>query len=263
METGNTSGEQLTLAAALAANNTADTASNTEAPKSDTPTKEDVSEGKADEGGDIEITDEQKRDMLKKKATLMGITFPNNVKTEKLAELINAKLEGEEVVQEEEAPETPAPTSTSTQTPDKSVPVNEQADKTVKQSAPLTEREKLKRDAMKLIRVRISNLDPKKKDLTGEIFTIANDVLGAVKMFVPYGEVTDDGWHLPMWVYKQLEKRRFLHIRTSKDRQTGQQKVEHFYAKEFSLEVLPPLTQTELDVLARNQAAAGSIQRGE
>lgn len=259
METGNNSGEQLTLAAALAADNANPVK---EAPKSEDTSKEDVPEGKADQGGDIEITDEQKRDMLKKKATLMGISFPNNVKTEKLAELINAKLEGEEVVQEEEAPETPAPTPTPTPaTP--AVPVNEQASKAVKASAPLTEREKLKREAMKLVRVRISNLDPKKKDLTGEIFTIANDVLGAVKMFVPYGEVTDDGWHLPMWVFKQLEKRRFLHIRTSKDRQTGQQKVEHFYAKEFSLEVLPALSQDELDTLARNQAAAGSIQRGE
>lgn len=254
MDNTNT-GEQLSMAAVLG--------SNQEAPKADTAEAPKEEATKPDEGGDIEITDEQKRDMLKKKATLMGISFPNNVKTEKLAELINAKLEGEDTPDEPEqvveaSTETPAePVVDNTQN------VNAQADKAVKASAPLTPREELKRKAMKLIRVRISNLDPKKKDLTGEIFTIANDVLGAVKMFVPYGEVTDDGWHLPMWVFKQLEKRRFLHIRTSKDRQTGQQKVEHFYAKEFSLEVLPPLTSDELATLARNQAAAGSIQRGE
>lgn len=258
MDNTNT-GEQLSMAAVLG--------SNQEAPKADTAEASKEEATKPDEGGDIEITDEQKRDMLKKKATLMGISFPNNVKTEKLAELINAKLEGEDTPAEPEVTETSV-AATPTQTPaepvvDNTQNVNAQADKAVKASAPLTAREELKRKAMKLIRVRISNLDPKKKDLTGEIFTIANDVLGAVKMFVPYGEVTDDGWHLPMWVYKQLEKRRFLHIRTSKDRQTGQQKVEHFYAKEFSLEVLPPLTSDELATLARNQAAAGSIQRSE
>lgn len=254
MDNTNT-GEQLSMAAVLGSNQEALKVDTAEVPKEEAT--------KLDEGGDIEITDEQKRDMLKKKATLMGISFPNNVKTEKLAELINAKLEGEDTPDE---PEQVVEASTETPTEpviDNTQNVNAQADKAVKASAPLTPREELKRKAMKLIRVRISNLDPKKKDLTGEIFTIANDVLGAVKMFVPYGEVTDDGWHLPMWVFKQLEKRRFLHIRTSKDRQTGQQKVEHFYAKEFSLEVLPPLTSDELATLARNQAAAGSIQRSE
>jgi hypothetical protein len=38
--------------------------------------------------------------------------------------------------------------------------------------------------------------------------------------------------------------------------------VQTNWAKEFSLEVLPPLTQEELDRLAAAQIAAGSIDSG-
>lgn len=217
----------------------------------------------ADNGGEVEVTEEQKLQMLKDKATMMGIAFSNNIKAETLIERIRAKMEGAEPAKEEsevtaaETPAAPNPVLDANQNSS----VSKVEDGSVKKTAPVNERERLKREAMKLIRVRIANLDPKKKDLSGEIITVANDILGTVRMFVPYGEVTDDGWHIPNWIYKHLEKRKFLHIRTSKDRATGQQKVEHFYAKEFSIEVLPPLTEGELADLAKNQAAAGSIQK--
>jgi hypothetical protein len=113
---------------------------------------------------------------------------------------------------------------------------------------------------MKLIRVRIQNLDPKKKDLQGEIFAVSNKFLGTVKRFVPYGDTTDEGWHLPYVIYKELVSRKFLQITTTKDRQTKQVKVLKRWVKEFAFEVLPPLTDRELKALAAAQAAAGSIE---
>jgi len=112
---------------------------------------------------------------------------------------------------------------------------------------------------MKLVRLRIQNLDPKKKDLPGEIFTVANEYLGTVKKFVPYGEVTEEGYHVPYCIYRMMDARKFLNIRTVKDRRTGIERVESTWAKEFALEVLPQLTAKELAELANAQKAAGSF----
>lgn len=123
----------------------------------------------------------------------------------------------------------------------------------------LSLRQHLFNGQMKLVRIRIQCLDPKKADLNGEILTIANKHLGTIKRFVPYGETTDDGWHVPYIIYKELERRRFLSIRTVKDPKTKQLVVKKGWAKEFAIEILPPLTQGELIQLANQQAAAGSI----
>lgn len=126
----------------------------------------------------------------------------------------------------------------------------------------LTLRQYLYNEQMKLVRLRIQNLDPKKADLNGEVIAISNKYLGTVKVFVPYGEVTDDGWHVPYIIYKELERRRFLSIRTVKDPRTKQPVVKKGWAKEFALDILPPLSSTELAQLATAQAAAGSIDSG-
>ena len=133
----------------------------------------------------------------------------------------------------------------------------------VPEDQPMTLRQKIWNDNMKLVRVRIQNLDPKKKDLSGEIFTVANKYLGNVKRFVPYGESTDDGWHIPYVIYQELAARKFLNITTTKDRVTKQVKVVKRWTKEFAIDILPPLTASELAQLATAQAAAGSIDQND
>ncbi len=112
---------------------------------------------------------------------------------------------------------------------------------------------------MALIRVRITNLDPKKADLHGEIFTVANEYLGTVRKFIPYGDATENGYHIPKCIYDQLVDRKFLLIRTVKDKRTGTTRPETRWVTEFSLDVMEPLTQEELERLAISQAAAGSM----
>jgi hypothetical protein len=120
-------------------------------------------------------------------------------------------------------------------------------------------RHQLIRESMALVRCRITNLNPSKKDLPGEIFTVANRYIGTVRKYVPYGEVTDNGYHIPKCIYDQLVDRRFQNIRTVKDKRTGTPRVDSSWAKEFAIEVLPQLTEQELKDLALAQAAAGSI----
>lgn len=117
---------------------------------------------------------------------------------------------------------------------------------------------------MKLVRVRITNLDPKKKDLPGEIVTVANEYLGTVRKFIPFGEHTDEGYHIPQILLTELEGRKFLSINTSKkNKRTGTPEVSDRWAKEFAIEILPSLTVDELNRLATAQLAAGSVEAPE
>lgn len=199
-------------------------------------------------------------DLLKQRATLMGITFSNNIGEETLRQRIadkqaelDAAASGEENNEEEEE-EQPA---------QKEVNALESATASTQEATnerPLTLREKIRLEQLRLVRVRITCLDPKKKDLPGEILTVANEYLGTVRKFIPFGEVTDDGYHIPYCLYKMLDARKFLNIRTFKDRRTGTVRVESGYVKEFALEVLDPLTPAELAKLANAQKAAGSVE---
>lgn len=194
------------------------------------------------DNGTNELEGVQKPDelgMLKQRARMMGITFSNNISVETLKAKIQQKTDGEPnepVTDELQNPEEPAPAPKE------------------------TTRQKVKREGMKLVRCRIMNLDPKKKDLPGEIFTVANEYLGTVRKFIPFGEVTENGYHVPQCIFDMMKGRKFLNIRTYKDRRNNNQiRVEQNWAPEFALEVLPPLTKEEIAKLAAAQAAAGGL----
>lgn len=198
-------------------------------------TDQTLTETEIDEQTSEQATDELS--MLKSRARLLGVEFSNNIGLETLRERVRAKIEGESKPTVEAAPELVAPENIG--------------------KPKQTFREECVAEAMKLVRVRITNLDPKKKELPGEIFTVANEFIGTVRKYVPYGEVTDDGFHLPYCLYENLRDRRFLNIRTVKGK-NGQIRVEQSWALEFAMEVLPQLTQVELDKLANAQKAAGN-----
>jgi hypothetical protein len=136
---------------------------------------------------------------------------------------------------------------------------NEAGRKLTKQELFNATRAQLMKDEMKLIRVRITNMDPKKKDLHGEVISVGNKYIGTVKKFIPFGETTDDGYHIPKILLDELQDRKFQDIRTVKDKRTGTPSVSSRWVREFAIEILPPLTAEELRDLAIAQAAAGSL----
>lgn len=184
--------------------------------------------------------------LLKERAKQMGIPFSNNISLETLRKRISDKMEGKDV------PEVNPLTGDAEIAAITSAPAKLDA----KQNA-LALRKMMQREQMKLVRVRITNMDPKKKDLPGEIWTVCNEYLGNVRKMIPYGEQTDEGFHIPYCLFRLLQSKRFLHIRTVKDRVTGVERQEKQWVKEFSLDVLPDLTKEELARLAAAQAAAG------
>ena len=184
--------------------------------------------------------------LLKERAKQMGISFSNNISVETLRKRISDKMEGKD--EPEVNPLTGDPEIAAiTSAPQKL---------DAKQNA-LALRKLMQREQMKLVRVRITNMDPKKKDLPGEIWTVSNEYLGNVRKMIPYGEQTEDGFHIPYCLFRLLQNKRFLQIRTVRDRVTCQERQESQWVKEFSLDVLPDLTKEDLARLAAAQAAAG------
>jgi hypothetical protein len=183
--------------------------------------------------------------MLKERASLMGIVFSNNISVETLKKKIDEKMNA---TQEDKAPAAGEDVKSNPLASD-SRPVKRK-----------TLRQHLHDENMKLVRVRIQCLDPKKANLPGELLCVANEHLGNIKKFIPYGEATDGGYHLPMILYKTLEARRFLNIRTVKDKRTGVTTPVTSWNKEFAIEVLPQLTDKEIHQLATAQIAAGSVE---
>ena len=194
-------------------------------------------QGNEDTVNDIAMPSEL--DVLKQRATLMNIKFSNNISVEKLRE----KIEAAQASDEPEATEAAVN------------PLGEKQEAGVKK---MTLGQKIRAEQTRLIRVRIQNLDPKKKDLPGEIITVANEYMGTVRKFVPFGEVTDNGYHIPYCIYEFLKERKFINITTRKGK-NDLPDIRATEAREFSIEVLPPLTEAELAQLAQAQIAAGSL----
>ena len=221
----------------------------------------DVQSADSDKSG--ATSSDLEREALFGRVRLLGVKHSNNIGTDKLRELIAAKqaeLEAGDAAKEAAATN-PLMDAAMTATPDATSETSTPA-----VEAPLTEAQKKARlrkqlmdEQLRLVRVRITCMDPKKKALHGEIITVANEYIGTVKRFVPYGEVTDNGWHIPFCIYTFLNERKFLNIRTLKDKRTNTNKVSAVWAKEFAIEILEPLTEKELARLAAQQAAAGAI----
>ena len=174
--------------------------------------------------------------LLKNRAQAMGINFHPNIGVDKL----KAKIE--ETLNSDSSQAAPTQVVTA-----------------AKEALPETKnqrRNRLRKKASKLVRVRITCMNPVKSDWEGEIFTVSNSVVGTFKKFVPFD--TDDGWHVPQMILNMIQERKCQVFTTVKDNR-GRKVKKGKTIKEFGVEILPSLTKTELTNLARSQA----MRKGE
>ena len=163
---------------------------------------------------------------LKARADALGISYHPSIGLEKLREKVNGALAPKE----------------------EDKPAAEESDGAM--------RIRLRNEAAKLIRIRLTCMNPNKKDWDGEFITAGNSVVGSFTKFVPFN--ADEGWHVPHIIYEQLRDREcqvFTSVRDSKGNASSRGRL----IKEFAIELLPSLTQEELAELARRQAMAHSI----
>lgn len=186
-----------------------------------------------DQNNENEIPAQDELATLKARATTMGLSFHPSIKLEKLREKVLAAIEG-------------------TDTGEAEAPVVDKAE--VETAGQL--RLRLKKSALALMRIRVTCMNPAKKEWEGEIFTAGNSAIGSVKKFVPFN--ADDGWHVPTIIYQQLKERQCQLFTTTTDSR-GNKSRKGKLIKEFAIEVLEPLTKEELHELAQRQAMAKAI----
>jgi hypothetical protein len=113
-------------------------------------------------------------------------------------------------------------------------------------------------DAMKLIRVIVRPNDPLKLDSGGEIFTYGSNVINngkAVKKYVPFNN--EEGWHIPNIIYQNIVATECQIFK--KVTRNGQDTMEAVKIKSYNVEVLPALTQDEIDKIAIRQKSTSSV----
>ena len=113
-------------------------------------------------------------------------------------------------------------------------------------------------EAQKLIRVIVRPNNPLKRDHTGDIFTVGNKKLNngrAIKKYIPYNN--EEGWHIPNILYEHLMAAECQIFK--KVSRNGQEMMEPQNIKAYNIEVLPPLTDEEIEKLRVKQKATGSI----
>jgi hypothetical protein len=190
----------------------------------------------ADNTDDLPIVDELTS--LKAKADKMGVKYHPSISAEKLREKISAKLNGTPEVPDA-APAAPAA---------EDVPVAEES--------AVARKLRKRREASELVRIRVTCMNPNKKEWDGEIFTAANSVVGTFKKYVPFN--ADEGWHVPRIIYNMIVQRQCQVFVTRKGPR-GVSTKEGKMIREFAVEVLPMLTEDEIHDLAQRQAMAKAI----
>lgn len=199
----------------------------------------------------IDNSDLPKPDLLaslKAKADLLGISYHPSIGVEKLKEKIDAKL-GEDNTADALA----AATVTEA---DSEGGEEDVTGKVFGVETPSQKRARLQREAAELVRIRLTCMDPSKKEIEGEIFTVGNSVVGTHRKYVPYN--AEDGWHVPRIILQELQARMcqiFVTVKGPRGEKTRQGKL----IKAFAIEILPPLTEDELQELAQRQAMAKSV----
>ena len=184
----------------------------------------------SDENEDMLETQDE-LSVLKARADLLGIGYHPSIGLEKLKAKLNQAL----------------------------APAEKETDETKENQVGETEKERrirLKNEAAALVRIRLTCMNPNKREWNGEIITAGNRTVGTFKKYIPFN--AEEGWHVPKIIYNQLVERQcqiFYSVKDARGQSTRRGKL----IKEFAIEVLPPLTQVELDELARRQAMAKAI----
>ena len=182
----------------------------------------------------------QEREALKARCQLLGIQTQGNQSNETLRALIRAKQEDMDAAARQA---NPAAFDEAVETSEGRTP---------------SLREYLKSEALKLVRVRISCMNPQLAKLGSVIITTGNEYIGTVRKVVFFGEKTENGYHIPQVILNVLQRRKFQQIVEERGHQ-GHMVPRARWMKEFNIEILPPLTQKELNALKDRQLATNAI----
>jgi len=115
----------------------------------------------------------------------------------------------------------------------------------------------LEQKCMHLKRIIVTPNDPELSGHAGLVFTVMVSAVNngkAIKKYVPFNN--EEGWHVPNVIVNQIanaDMQKFKSVKAP----NGDTVLQPYQAKKFNVQVLPDLTQKEIDKLAASQAARG------
>lgn len=178
-------------------------------------------------------------DTLKARADLLGLDYHHKIGADKLRKQIRDHLEPPvetpPAKQEDEAP--------LVQTPNAAM-----ARSTILQGK--------KKEANKLVRIRVTCMNPNKREWEGEIFAAGNRYIGNIKKYIPFDNA--EGWHVPQILVDVIKSKRFQMF-VERRNARGDKYKQGKLIPEYSVEIMPSLTEKQLEELARKQALNHSI----
>lgn len=172
---------------------------------------------------------------LKKQADRLGVAYKSNTSIATLQKAISEKLN--EPIGGEDSPE---PEATE-------VKITKPEGKTA---------DDYYNEAMKLVRVIITPMESTKAtNLESELFCAGNSVVGTVKRTIPFGEE----WHVEQILLNSIKEKKYQMFMSKKNAQ-GAVITTAKLVPAYSISILDPLTQEELDKLAEMQIRTRSLE---
>ena len=194
----------------------------------------------SDQNQETTMDAKQEREVLKTRCQLLGIQTQGNQSNDTLRALIRAKQDEMDAAARQADPAS-----------------FDEAEVTNEGRTPSV-REYVGAEALKLVRVRISCMNPQLAKFGSVIITTGNEYTGVVRKVVFFGEKTENGYHIPQIILNVLQRRKFQQIVEERNH-LGHLVPRARWMKEFNIEILPPLTQKELNALRDRQLATNAI----
>ena len=116
----------------------------------------------------------------------------------------------------------------------------------------------LEEKCLHLKRIIVTPNDPELSGHSGLVFTVLVSGVNngkAIKKYVPFNN--EEGWHVPNVICNQIanaEMQKFKSVKAP----NGDTILQPYQAKKYNVQVLPDLTQKEIDKLAASQTARGN-----
>lgn len=234
------------------------------------------------------------KDALREISTHVGAKFSGNTGMVKLKENINqildARIEDEKEKSENKSEAEPKenesmdPVTAALAAQNKALDEEKEEDVHVKQvkqkysikemmemdaaqvKDPTLRRNVIRTQALRLRRVKITNMDPSDAAVPSTLVTVYTKYTGKVSKIIPHdSENYEQGYHVPQIILDELETRTFNMRKEVKKRGSnfGVKEYKTVVAKKFHIEILPDLTEKELKALAASQESRGAVDRSK
>lgn len=165
------------------------------------------------------FTPKSERELLEDQAEKLGINYRSNISVAALKEKVQAHLNESRSANPQEFSDVDALTV-------------------------------LRQQATQLVRVVVNPVCPRRSQLDGEIITVGNGKIGMQSKYVAYN--LEQGYHVPRIILDHLRSCVFTDYYTATD-ENRNEVTKTRSRRAFIIDVLEPLTQAEIEVIAARQ----------